>query len=464
MDGLAGGLNLSGSAADGRPPVPKGQGLGIFDSGSLNLLAGMQEQTRAGQMPVPITLGAGAVPQAASAPAAQGNNSKKGKKPKDDDDQNFTTVMLRNIPNKYSRQMLMDEINKTGFVGEVDYMYLPTDFTNRCNVGYCFCNFRTAEARQRFQKAFDGVPAQQCLPGFNSYKVCQVTRAKWQGRSENVKRLRSSPELMQQLAAHPEWLPLLMNAKGDQEPFPCDEEIFSNAGRGGGSKQQRKKKANVVPERPGSVPTAAGFPGLPAANLAQMGLQSPEAFALLSQQMAAASLGFPGFAVPGASGASASFGAPLRGRGSKAFAIKSPGAGRGGGRGGGAKAIPGGLAAHVNPPTAAAKAFAGMPQAFSNMPQMGMLGAMPAMMNEQSMQYMQSMQYDPSSFEASGAYSMTNPYAAADMDPYSYSQTSGGYGPCNYMGGFAGGMGGFASQEGFDEDAEDDEEDEDEAS
>jgi len=472
MDGLAGGLNLSGStAADGRLPVQKGQGLGIFDSGSLNLLAGVQEQSRAGQMPVPITLG---VPggQAAPMPAAQGNNGKKGKKSKDDDDQNFTTVMLRNIPNKYSRQMLIDEINKHGFLGEIDYMYLPTDFTNRCNVGYCFCNFRTADARQRFQKAFDGVPAQQCLPGFNSYKVCQVTRAKWQGRSENVKRLRSSPELMQQLAAHPEWLPLLMNAKGDQEPFPCDEEIFSGAGRGG-SKQQRKKKASSVPEKPGSVPTAAGFPGLPTANLAQMGLQSPEAFALLSQQMAAAaSLGFPGFAMPGASsnlGASPSLGAPLRGRGSKAFAKGgAAGSGRGGGRGGGAKAIPGGLAAHVNPPTAAAKAFAGMPQAFSGMPQMGMLGAMPTAMSDQNMQYMQAMQYDPSSFEASGAYSMTNPYAGSDMDPYSYSQTamsnamsSSGYGPCNYMGGF---MGGFASQEAFDEDAEEDDDDEDEAS
>jgi len=101
---------------------------------------------------------------------------------------------------------------------------------------------------------FDGKPAQTCLPGFNSYKVCQVTRAKWQGRTENVKRLKSSPELMMQLAAHPEWLPVLMDSKGEQEPFPLDDDAAA-VGQGG-SKQQRKKR---VPHDQ-SVPLAGAYP------------------------------------------------------------------------------------------------------------------------------------------------------------------------------------------------------------
>ena len=102
----------------------------------------------------------------------------------DDGDSRYTTVMLRNIPNKYTRQMLIEQLYRAGFRGDIDYLYLPTDFANRCNVGYCFLNFRTAAARSRFGGTFDGVAAQSCLPGFNSYKVCQVTRAKWQGRED----------------------------------------------------------------------------------------------------------------------------------------------------------------------------------------------------------------------------------------------------------------------------------------
>lgn len=159
----------------------------------------------------------------AAMPSAAGVQKAGGKSKKVDDDEKYTTVMLRNIPNKYTRGMLIEQLHRTGFKGDIDYLYLPTDFANRCNVGYCFLNFRTPQARARFMQAFDGVAAQSCLPGFNSYKVCQVTRAKWQGREENVRRLRSGPELMTQLAAHPEWLPLLMDEEGNQEPFLVDE-------------------------------------------------------------------------------------------------------------------------------------------------------------------------------------------------------------------------------------------------
>jgi len=159
-----------------------------------------------------------------------------------DDDEKYTTIMLRNIPNKYTRSMLIEQLHKSGFKGDIDYLYLPTDFANRCNVGYCFLNFRTPQARQRFMQTFDGVAAQTSLPGFNSFKVCQVTRAKWQGRDENVRRLRSGPELMTQLAAHPEWLPLLMDEDGNQEPFHIDEPGAAPLDPNGPRRQNRRNK------------------------------------------------------------------------------------------------------------------------------------------------------------------------------------------------------------------------------
>jgi len=197
------------------------------------------------------------------------NPKASGKKKNDDDDANYTTVMLRNIPNKYTRQMLIDQLHRGGFRGHIDYLYLPTDFANRCNVGYCFVNFRDAPARARFVGAFDGVAAQSCLPGFNSYKVCQVTRAKWQGREDNVRRLKSSPELMAQLAAHTEWLPLLLDTEGNQEPFLCDESISAARGPAAPRRQMRKKNNQgmmAYPGMPGMQDMAAweaamhGFP------------------------------------------------------------------------------------------------------------------------------------------------------------------------------------------------------------
>ena len=55
------------------------------------------------------------------------------------DDQR-TTLMVRNIPNKYNQKMLLATIEDR-HEGKFDLLYLPIDFKNRCNVGYAFINF-----------------------------------------------------------------------------------------------------------------------------------------------------------------------------------------------------------------------------------------------------------------------------------------------------------------------------------
>jgi hypothetical protein len=133
-----------------------------------------------------------------------------------------TTVMLRNIPNKYTREMLVKQLSSE-FRGRFDFVYLPIDFKNRCNVGYGFINFRTVDACDEFVTKFNGVDVRKCLPGLNSRKVAEVTPARVQGLEENVRRLRNGP-VMNELVHHPEWMPLLLGEDGEERPFPMPDQ------------------------------------------------------------------------------------------------------------------------------------------------------------------------------------------------------------------------------------------------
>eukprot|EP00438_Fugacium_kawagutii_P009272 Skav235222 [mRNA] locus=scaffold3995:145551:167986:+ [translate_table: standard] len=52
-----------------------------------------------------------------------------------------TTLMLRNVPNAYDRETLMEELDHVGFSGCFNFLYLPIDSATKNNVGYAFVNF-----------------------------------------------------------------------------------------------------------------------------------------------------------------------------------------------------------------------------------------------------------------------------------------------------------------------------------
>lgn len=62
--------------------------------------------------------------------------------------------MIRNIPNKYSKQLLLEEINSK-FAGKYDFFYLPMDFQNNCNLGYAFINFIGFDGIKEFYETFN---------------------------------------------------------------------------------------------------------------------------------------------------------------------------------------------------------------------------------------------------------------------------------------------------------------------
>ncbi|THU71082.1 hypothetical protein C4D60_Mb08t31800 [Musa balbisiana] len=69
-----------------------------------------------------------------------------------------------------------------------DFVYLPIDFNNKCNVGYGFVNLTSPEAAFRLYKAFHLQPWEV----FNSRKICQVTYARLQGLEALKEHFRNS--------------------------------------------------------------------------------------------------------------------------------------------------------------------------------------------------------------------------------------------------------------------------------
>ncbi|GLU06122.1 hypothetical protein SLE2022_231800 [Rubroshorea leprosula] len=101
-----------------------------------------------------------------------------------------TTVMIKNIPNKYSQKLLLNMLDNHCIhcneqiadgdnqpLSAYDFVYLPIDFNNKCNVGYGFVNMTSPEATWRLYKAFH----HQHWEVFNSRKICEVTYARVQG-------------------------------------------------------------------------------------------------------------------------------------------------------------------------------------------------------------------------------------------------------------------------------------------
>ena len=125
-----------------------------------------------------------------------------------------TTVMLRNLPNNYTRPMVLHLLDTEGFKGKYDFFYLPIDFKTNACLGYAFINLTSAAMVDTFWQTFDGF-SRWVLP---SRKVCGVTwSSPHQGLEAHVDRYRNSPVMH---ASVPEEYRPLVFVGGQRVPFP----------------------------------------------------------------------------------------------------------------------------------------------------------------------------------------------------------------------------------------------------
>jgi hypothetical protein len=95
-----------------------------------------------------------------------------------------TTMMIRNIPRRYSQEYLLMDLHDLGFEGTFDFLFLPRDKITSACVGYAFVNFTSPYW------------AEQCIHSFKDYefkrhqrgmsKVAQVCVAQMQGLEKNL--------------------------------------------------------------------------------------------------------------------------------------------------------------------------------------------------------------------------------------------------------------------------------------
>lgn len=106
-----------------------------------------------------------------------------------------TTLVIKMLPDDFDRDMVAESLNRLGFGGGFDFLYVPFNLWEGVPVAYGFCNMRTHEGALMLKETLHG----HKWPG--SEKTCEVAWARSQGYYENVEFYRNNsvnhPEIEQ---------------------------------------------------------------------------------------------------------------------------------------------------------------------------------------------------------------------------------------------------------------------------
>lgn len=141
-------------------------------------------------------------------------------------DDTRTTLMIKNIPNKYTSKMLLATIDEH-HKGKYDFIYLPIDFKNKCNMGYAFINMVDPLQIVSFHQTFEGRKWEK----FNSEKVATLAYARIQGKGALIAHFQNSSLMNEDKRCRPILFHTDGPNAGDQEPFPMGTNFRAKPGR-----------------------------------------------------------------------------------------------------------------------------------------------------------------------------------------------------------------------------------------
>merc|ERR1712079_746243 len=103
---------------------------------------------------------------------------------------NFTTVILKHIPESYNRRELLDLMDQQGFAAKYDFVYLPVHFKNNTKLGYAFVNLIDHACAQDFMQKF------QDFGDWGLEEEQPKAETQWgqrHGKKTHIQRYRDSP-------------------------------------------------------------------------------------------------------------------------------------------------------------------------------------------------------------------------------------------------------------------------------
>jgi len=125
-----------------------------------------------------------------------------------------TTLLLRNLPDNYTRVMFIDLLEREGFGSAYSFLYVPIDFKTKAPLGYALLDFADPSMLRRFWSVFHGFSRWDAA----SNQACFVSWSEPnQGLAALVERHRDSAVMHSSVPE--EYKPMLFK-EGRRVPFP----------------------------------------------------------------------------------------------------------------------------------------------------------------------------------------------------------------------------------------------------
>lgn len=133
----------------------------------------------------------------------------------------ITTLMIHRLPTRVRQRDLAHELDRSGFAGLYDFLYMPCIYSSGCRQGYAFVNFVSCQAAQRCIAEWSAHRSFRIGNDQTVGAVLHISPAHIQGRDANMRKW-ATPKMLR--VKNPNYHPLCIqtpHGSGTHGSSPC---------------------------------------------------------------------------------------------------------------------------------------------------------------------------------------------------------------------------------------------------